>query len=61
MKQHTTKKAPKTYSFEEYTRRFPTPSSPNQDQPIEEDLSELGTKLAEKSLAKVRQEARRSS
>ena len=49
-----------TYSFEEYKKRFPPPPPSEEDEPIE-DPAELGVKLAEKSLAKLREQARRSS
>jgi hypothetical protein len=55
---HPAKKEAKAYSFDEYKKKFPPPSS-NENETTE-NPAELGVKLAEKSLAKIRQQARRS-
>lgn len=57
MKQ-TAKKEMKAYSFDEYRKKFPPP--PSNENEATENPAELGIKLAEKSLAKVRQQARHS-
>jgi hypothetical protein len=56
----STKKEPKGYSFDEYIKRFPTPPPPDEREPIEDNPSEMGAKLAEQALAKVRAEAKRT-
>ena len=58
---HATKKEVKAlpsekYTFDEYKKRFPPPSSIESE--TIENPAELGIKLAEKSLAKIRQRAR---
>jgi hypothetical protein len=59
MKQ-TAKKEVKAYSFDEYRKKFPSPPSNENENETTENPAELGIKLAEKSLAKVRQQARQS-
>jgi hypothetical protein len=50
------KKEREVYSFAEYQRRFPPPPPQQDDRPYE-DPSELGAKMAEESLARIRKQA----
>jgi hypothetical protein len=56
---HAAKKEVKAYSFDEYKKKFPPPSVDENE--TLENPAELGVKLAEKSLAKIRQQSVRSS